>query len=519
MYWDPNTLYKVLDRPVGSVDSIVLADGRARVCGRIDDEPLIANSLTEVIVLDGSDRFVTAGIVHGNSWDISVEPALLGQDNSARVFRCFAGSKTHRFIFPIQSDELTDQRYSDFARAHLPVDSRDVPSIKDELRSLVASAVKVPYVARSIHDAIKTGNNYQTLALAGDRIVKGDRGSRGSILRTVRFSGKTVVDIGANTGENARVARMLGASLVDGYEYDPFFVEVGRAVNALAGTTRVSLFQGDCTKPELFDGMKCDIIIALAVWVYLEETIRLLPGVAPLMIFETHTLDHGMDFYYRRVLPHFPHAACLGLTDVGPDPNLSRAMIIFATDRAQLDAAVARKFLRVEPYFRNKFLERCSNLTPDQAWSLAAECFSRASKITAYTEADHAYGRTGYFELLLAGLHQFSRDRNTISEDNVFLLFFVEGVRRGILDPSQSYILTNEKWLKRKLANKFEDMIQIITGFPDHVPPIRLLRRSGGALKFRSVDGQDYVCDNIDGHHRFFTCQLMGVDKIHFTSE
>ena len=77
---------------------------------------------------------------------------------------------------------------------------------------------------------------------------------------------------------------------------DPYFVELGRAVNAVRGTTRVSLFQGDCTNPALYSNMGYDMILALNVWVYVDSVIPLFPAIAPVMVFETHTLDRGMSW-------------------------------------------------------------------------------------------------------------------------------------------------------------------------------------------------------------------------------
>ena len=166
----------------------------------------------------------------------------------------------------------TKVEYSSRLRKWLPDDIVNVPSIKESLSSIIVDAVKLPYVATSIHGGIKTGNSYQTLFLGEGGRTTG-RYDRMSYLSRINFREKSVLDLGANTGEMSRSVRALGARLVDGYEYDPYFVEIGRAANALVGATRVSLFQGDCTRAALYDNFHYDIVLALNVWVYIEGVI------------------------------------------------------------------------------------------------------------------------------------------------------------------------------------------------------------------------------------------------------
>jgi hypothetical protein len=511
---DPNTLYRA-DAVVGEITNLTIDGNRILIEGVVDVPKCKKHDLESVLVLDKSGRFVSMGEIALGRWEVSVSSVSLGKDNSALSFACYATGASHNFIYAIRQETHFEEAYARHVGDWLPDGSQDVPSISAALRDLIATGVSVPYVARSIHDGIKTGNSYQTLSLGAGRRTSG-RTDRLSLLSKVVFHNRSVLDIGANTGEMSRSARVLGARLVDGYEYDPYFVELGRAVNAVRGTTRVSLFQGDCTNPALYSNMGYDMILALNVWVYVDSVIPLFPAIAPVMVFETHTLDRGMNWYYERVTRYFPFAACLGLTDVGGDPHSSRAFIAFATTKEWLETSIIREFVRVEPYFRNPFLERHGVLDEPGVRNLAAKCFATPPTNLWNDHESYSFGREGYFEILLAGLHQFTLEKGVVSDDNIYCRLLIEGVSAGFLDPQLSGLMDDRRQVKRKVANKFEDMVNIISGSADRVPPIKLVRDDvSGPLRFTTFGGEVVRCSEIDGHHRFFSSQLMGLKQIH----
>src|SRR5690606_9237664 len=133
---------------------------------------------------------------------------------------------------------------------------------------------------------------YQPIDLGG-YTTTGGRPHRDVFVKHLDFTGKTVLDIAANLGENSRLARQQGAALVDGYEFDSFFVETVRFINAAMGTTRVSLFQGDATDPKLYGGMKYDIVLGFSVFVYIRNVLAEIAKITDTLVIETHTLDHG----------------------------------------------------------------------------------------------------------------------------------------------------------------------------------------------------------------------------------
>src|SRR5256885_97866 len=127
----------------------------------------------------------------------------------------------------------------------------EVPSLKGELRELIARYLELYYVSESSKDGINTENRYQSVRL-GDLAVDGVRSLRDEFLDQVDFEGKRVLDLGSNLGELSRGARARGAALVDGFEYDPFFVELATAIDTYGQVTRVSYHQRDMTDPQVY---------------------------------------------------------------------------------------------------------------------------------------------------------------------------------------------------------------------------------------------------------------------------
>ena len=109
--------------------------------------------------------------------------------------------------------------------------SHTTPTIDERLRDVILEALAVSYISTSCKDEIETGNHYQSVTL-GDVRTEGFRNERDEFLDMIDFRNKTVLDLGSNLGELSRAARARGAAVVDGFEYDPFFVEIACAVNA-----------------------------------------------------------------------------------------------------------------------------------------------------------------------------------------------------------------------------------------------------------------------------------------------
>jgi 2-polyprenyl-3-methyl-5-hydroxy-6-metoxy-1,4-benzoquinol methylase len=216
------------------------------------------------------------------------------------------------------------------------------PTIEDRLKEIVLEALSLPYVSTSCKDSVVTGNHYQSVAL-GDVETAGFRSSRDEYLDQIAFRGKKVLDLGSNLGELSRAARARGAAIVDGIEYDPFFVEIANALNALNGTSRVSFYKGDITDRATYSELY-DVVLAFSVSHYVYPVIDVLASVTrELLVVETHRLEDNLEEHYILPAARFlPAHRILGYSDWSASESAEhrRAVIAFARTEDQLDAAL-----------------------------------------------------------------------------------------------------------------------------------------------------------------------------------
>ena len=232
--------------------------------------------------------------------------------------------------------------------------STDIPSIKEGLKKVILKALRVNYDSQ----VGKRGNRYQTVTL-GDVKIPGMRTDRSEALDQIDFEGKKVLDLGSNFGQISRGARTRGAYLVDGYEIDPFFLEIARAINAYEEETRVSFYQRDIADPSSYIE-HYDIVLAFSVWAFLSHSLDKIAEITEqLLIVETHELDQNvvradhcpgappspssLSEYLRQASRWFPCYRILGRTD-----GQRRAVIAFAKDELALAAGLKASVTEVE---------------------------------------------------------------------------------------------------------------------------------------------------------------------------
>jgi SAM-dependent methyltransferase len=218
------------------------------------------------------------------------------------------------------------------------------PAIAPELREVILRALQSSYVSESGQDRVQTGNHYQSVTL-GAELTSGFRSARTEVLDEIAFDGKEVLDLGSNLGELSRAARARGARLVDGYELDPFFVDVANAINAHNRTTRVSFHERDISDPAAYTD-SYDIVLAFSVAHYVYSVIDVLARITrQLLVIETHRLDDNLESRYIAPLrPRFPVHQVLGTSEwsLHGEATERRAVIAFAKDRRALAAGLAR---------------------------------------------------------------------------------------------------------------------------------------------------------------------------------
>ncbi len=214
-------------------------------------------------------------------------------------------------------------------------------SIKEELKNLILGALEAKYVSES-RDGRRTGNHYQSVTL-GNMQTTGFRRDRREFLDQIDFEGKKVLDLGSNLGEISRAARIRGAYLVDGFEYEQYFLEVADLVNAYNGITRVSFYQRDITDPSVYDE-RYDIVLAFSVFTDVHPVLEQIAAITnQLFVLETHKLEGNLDSgYLKPVSQHFPHYRILGESEWSArgDASERRAIIVFAKEESTLAATL-----------------------------------------------------------------------------------------------------------------------------------------------------------------------------------
>lgn len=214
------------------------------------------------------------------------------------------------------------------------------PSTKEKLKNVIIESLSVDYVSESCQDGIQTGNHYQSVTL-GNMRTTGFRTDRQEILDQIDFQDKKVLDLGSNLGEMSRAARERGAYLVDGFEYDPYFLETANLINAYNDVTRVSFYHRDITDPAIY-AERYDIVLALSVFTYVHSVLKQVASITDqLLILETHKLDGNLHSdYIEPALRYFPCYKILGESEWGIryDASERRAVIAFAGSESALSA-------------------------------------------------------------------------------------------------------------------------------------------------------------------------------------
>jgi SAM-dependent methyltransferase len=215
------------------------------------------------------------------------------------------------------------------------------PSTRALLQELILWCLGLDYISYSCKDGIQTGNHYQTVHF-GESKTAGFRSDRAELMDKVDFRSKRVLDLGSNLGELARAARDRGAEIVDGFEYDPFFIEVAQLLNAYNSTTRVSFFRRDITNEIVYQG-RYDLVMAFAVWTYVAPILQRISQITDVLLVETHNLQGNLQTdYVDHLTRFFPRHVVLGESDWGRNQDSvgRRVVLLCAKNDAVLTATL-----------------------------------------------------------------------------------------------------------------------------------------------------------------------------------
>jgi SAM-dependent methyltransferase len=406
----------------------------------------------------------------------------------------------------------------------------EIPTVKPALKKAILDAIGLAYTSVSGKDNIETGNHYQSLILGDERTV-GFRSGREGFLDQIDFRRKRVLDLGANLGEISRAARALGAELVDGYESDPFFVELAQAINAYNGTTGVSFYERDITDPDSYRE-RYDIILALSVFTYVRPVLhRLAEMTNEALVIETHKLDGNLERDYLGPVAQFlPVYRVLGESEWGralPEGE-KRAVIVFARDEPALKSALSRATVsRLRPTRINaqrtklhqRFFDEVHFANGDD---LLADV--RGMKIDLARVADDpdlaklVYSGKTYWLLFLKGYCQYLASR-VLGPGNIYYEYITGYYAPRQHDPGISDALADPLFALERVAARFRDADRFRQAPLAYVPaPVRIFRSgdpNADRLELYDADSDEILhASAVDGWHRLFAARVFGAATV-----
>jgi SAM-dependent methyltransferase len=408
--------------------------------------------------------------------------------------------------------------------------------LRESLDNLIRQSLSKKYTSFSSQNQIPTGNAYQSVQLR-DKVYGGFRTLRSTVLAGLELEGAKVLDLGCNLGELSRLARKEGAALVDGFEYDSFFVQIGQAVNALNGVSRVSFYQRDVTDPSIFIE-PYDIIFSFSVFAY---TQKVLPQIAQncrrFFVLETHKVTESWPKeYIDKVTDHFPYYCIVKRTDWGQSlDDGARLLLVYAHEQSEITNFLARRdrdlghdeddlrYLNInesDAGFLRKFRAWLAEVPVDNVFALENRVIQELASLGDLTSRpEYKSGASGliYWLTYLQGFFQYY-NKGAIDGSNAYIQYLRQACGDLDIDPFMTALVeSNDEELYTRIQRRFDDTRNAITG---EVPaPVLIFNAmpENTVLPSTLVDSQTGTrlsYSHQDGYHRYFSCLIGGIDRI-----
>lgn len=395
----------------------------------------------------------------------------------------------------------------------------DSANLQGEVDELVREALSRSYTSVS-SDGRLTGNRYQTVDLL-ESSSKGYRLDRGGIMGRLDFTGLKVLDCGSNLGEISRLARKRGAALVDGIEFDQYFVDIAGLINVLKGIGRVSFKQGDLRDPNIYQE-EYDVTLAFSVFPYMVDNIESICAITKrVLILETHDVkDSIYDEYVKPISKHMPFNSVVGLSDIGGDVPKERLIIAFSATETDLHGAGGIIDSSID-LARSEipFLDSISRRLEDEG---SLELRGNIGGFVAKYRPDGGdiftslMSGMGYWATFLEGYVDF-RSSETLSERNPYVALLTDALTRDSFDPKFLNVLIDKEALFDRVRRRFRDVHVLEANSGSTVDPIRLLRPSLAPRKMRLAEwggDESWYANDLDGYHRVFASWFFGRSKV-----
>jgi SAM-dependent methyltransferase len=412
--------------------------------------------------------------------------------------------------------------------------SKSVPASEDgralaeegraSLKLLIEKLLAKAYISESSFLAYKTGNRYQSVQL-GDEVLTGFRGRRTDLFDILNFSGRSVLDCGCNIGEMSRLARTRGARLVDGYEFDPYFVLIARAINALNGVTRVSFYEKDLTRATSYEDT-FDVALAFSVYPYISQTLSALcQHVKEAVVLETHDIKRNMHaVYIEPFKKEFPFHTFVTVTDQGKGEG-RRAVLVFAREETTLYkvGGVLTSTIDVEnskfDFLTTILGDHQAQQSSDAVAAINAHLAGSWGKEGAKWNGQYHVGGRAYWRAMMEGYLDY-RCRGGVTDTNPYVSAFNALYSSGKLDPVLKQQLDMRGDSLPRIERRFKDIDAIAAGGDavGQLAPLRFVDvgLSPGRkheIRHGELDQTMYV-DDLDGYHRLFWARFFGVRKL-----
>jgi len=394
-------------------------------------------------------------------------------------------------------------------------------TLSNQVKGVITSALRAKYVSVSSHMNYPTGNAYQTLSL-GEDVVGGYREDRSKLFGLFNFTGRHVLDCGCNLGELSRLARERGAMLVDGIEYDDYFVQIARLINAYKATTRVSFSQGDLTDSATIKDTY-DVTMAFSVFPYILPVLEKIGAVtSEALVLETHNITSDIPkVYIKPVSQFFPHHTFVDYTDFGHGEG-KRAVLVFAKRLSTLvDGGLLRSTVDIEKSefgFLDSILSLAREIVPGRPYARAdLERFVSVTPSDAGDIGKLTAGR-GYWIEMIKGYLQARREGG-VTMENSYVRFLRRMLTELNFDPTLTEQLSSDESIIQRVTYRFKDVDLLADGEKaiGKVSPIHVLspKEAGGKMKIvHGETGNPVFVDVIDGYHRVFWASLFGIRKL-----
>jgi len=407
-----------------------------------------------------------------------------------------------------------------------------------KLKALILEKLDAPYTSLSTTGQLPTGNHYQSVKL-GNLRTRGFRDDRAEILDQIDFTGKKVLDLGSNLGELSREARARGARLVDGFEWDPYFIELAEAINAFNGTTRVSFTQRNIADPAAYEE-HYDVVLAFSVFTYIRQCLPRIAEITNLLVIETHKLAGNFDAgYIDPLADHFPYFRILGSSDWGANVDGEGARAIVMLGKREDDLAKALETpdpLNGRPSspptlqrgVRHIDVNRTCLGWPfftifDRTFSSPEDLIRAVSRmeldletLEASPDLEQVYAGWVYWLVYVKGYCQYA-ETGQIGPGNIYYDYVV---RHPDTDPGIADQLTNAGMAGTYVARQFRDMdlCRHAGGEVPTMEPLLVLSGPGRPEEqdrvFEIGRPAPIMARRMDGWHRLFAAKLFGVTRL-----